>query len=105
MAALLYSRHLLDSIGEMKKVIGKDLLNMLVCPESRQRLRLADAELVERVNHGIESGKIKNKAGTKLERLLDGGLLREDGRLFYPVLDEIPILLVDEAIVLDQFDE
>ena len=86
-------------------MVDKNLLDLLVCPESHQRLRLADSELVERVNQGIESGKIKNKAGAKLERLLDGGLLREDGQLFYPVLDEIPILLVDEAIVLDQFDE
>jgi uncharacterized protein YbaR (Trm112 family) len=28
------------------------------------------------------------------------GLVRDDGRLFYPVIDDIPVMLKDEAIVI-----
>lgn len=86
-------------------MINKDLLEMLVCPESQQSLRLAGADLVKRINRAIERGHVKNVGGTKVERTVDGFLLRDDEKLLYPVLDEIPILLVDEAILLDQLNE
>ena len=38
--------------------------------------------------------------GTKLDRPLDGGLLRADGQVVYQILDRIPILLADEGISL-----
>lgn len=86
-------------------MINKDLLDMLVCPESHQPLRLAEADLVKRINRAIERGHVKNAGGIKVERTVDGCLLRDDEQLLYPVLDEIPILLVDEAILLDQLNE
>ena len=35
-----------------------------------------------------------------LLQVIDGGLLRADNTLFYPILDGIPLLLPDEAISL-----
>jgi uncharacterized protein YbaR (Trm112 family) len=35
---------------------------------------------------------------------LDGGLVRDDGRILYPVRDDIPVMLLDEAIDLDGLD-
>ena len=86
-------------------MISKDLLEMLVCPESHQSLTIAQPELVERINQGIEKGRVKNAGGTKVAKPFDGGLLRADGKVFYPVLDEIPVLLVDEAILLEQLGD
>jgi uncharacterized protein YbaR (Trm112 family) len=89
----------------MATLISKDLLEMLVCPESHQSLTIARAELVERINRGIEKGQVNNAGGTKMVKPFDGGLLRADGKVFYPVLDEIPVLLADEAILLEQLDD
>ena len=58
----------------------------------------ADAALIERLNQAIARGELKNAGGQVVSRPLDGGLLRADGCLLYPMVDEIPILLPDEAI-------
>ncbi len=82
-------------------MIRPELLKMLVCPETRSELSVAPADLIARLNQAIASRQLINKAGEKLERKLDGGLLRADGRVLYPIIDDIPMLLVDEGISLD----
>ncbi len=47
-------------------------------------------------------GKITNRGGKIVENPLDGGLIREDKKFLYPIDDGIPIMLIDEAISLDQ---
>ncbi len=39
-----------------------------------------------------------------MERHLDGGLVRADGKYLYQVVDDLPIMLVDEAVPLDQLN-
>lgn len=79
------------------------LLDILVCPETRQPVRLADAALLDRVNEAIAEGSLENRGGGRVQVPLDGGLLRDDGRLLYPVRDDIPVMLLDEAIDLQDF--
>ncbi|HUY32882.1 MAG TPA: Trm112 family protein [Pirellulales bacterium] len=81
-------------------MISKELLEILVCPQNRTPLGLADTTLVAELNRSIAAGVVRNMAGDKVERPLDGGLVREDGTLLYPIIDGIPVLLVDEAIGL-----
>lgn len=76
------------------------LLDILVCPESQQALRLADPSVMDRLNEAISSGELRNRGGKKVSAPLTAGLIREDGRLFYPIRDDIPIMLLDEAIEL-----
>jgi uncharacterized protein YbaR (Trm112 family) len=83
-------------------MISPDLLELLVCPENRTPLALADAELVTRLNAAIGGRQLKNRGGQTLEMPLDGGLIREDRQVLYPILDRIPVLLMDEGIPLDQ---
>ena len=73
-------------------------IELLVCPQNHTPLHLADAALIERLNQAIARGELKNAGGQVVSRPLDGGLLRADGCLLYPMVDEIPILLPDEAI-------
>ena len=82
-------------------MISKELLEILVCPDDRTPLTLADRVLVAKLNHLVGAGQLKNRAGEVVERPLDGGLLRSDGTAVYPIIDGIPILLIDEAIPLD----
>jgi uncharacterized protein YbaR (Trm112 family) len=86
-------------------LIQRELLEILVCPETRTRLAAADAALVDRINAAIAAGRLVNRAGQNVERPIQGGLVREDGRMLYPVIDDIPSLLVDRAIPLDQVTE
>ncbi len=81
-------------------MITPELLAMLRCPEDHSRLRLADGELLARLNAAAGKGSLKNRAGQKIEKSLDGALVRADGQVAYPIVDEIPILLVDEGIRL-----
>jgi uncharacterized protein YbaR (Trm112 family) len=82
-------------------VIDKELLEILVFPENKTPLRLADDELVAKLNQAIGAGELKNRVGEPVKEAIDGGLVREDGALLYPILDGIPVLLVDEAILLE----
>ncbi len=83
-------------------MVDPELLSILVCPETKEPVRVADEELVGRVNRAIESRKLLTKGGdTVTEPLDEGGLVREDGRVLYPVRHDIPIMLVDEAFLLD----
>ena len=81
-------------------MIDAKLLNLLCCPESRQALQLADAQLVQTLNQKIAAGALKNRAGQSLKEPLDGALIREDQKVIYPIVNKLPILLVEEGILL-----
>ena len=83
-------------------MISQDFVEMLRCPANRTPLSLADDALVQRMNEAIKKGRLKNSGGQTVERSVDGGLVREDRALVYPIINDIPILLVDEGIPLDQ---
>ena len=82
----------------------KELPASLVCPTDHTPLRLADDPLIVRINRAIAAGRVKNQAGRLVEHSVDGGLLRADNTILYPILDGIPLLLPDEAIRLAEIE-
>ena len=48
----------------------------------------------------MEAGTLTNRAGEPVRERLDGGLVRADGKVLYPIREDIPVMLVDEAIPL-----
>jgi uncharacterized protein YbaR (Trm112 family) len=82
-------------------MIDNDFVEILRCPQNRTVLHLADAALLTALNRAIGAGKVKNQAGRAVEDSLEGGLVREDGTLLYPIVDDIPVLLAEEAIPLE----
>ena len=82
--------------------ISKELLEILACPETKQPLTLADASVLTALNNRIRQGDLTNRGGASVTEPIEGGLIREDRRYLYPIRDEIPIMLIDEAIPLPE---
>jgi uncharacterized protein YbaR (Trm112 family) len=78
------------------------LMELLRCPEDRSPLRLADDDLLARLNEAASAGRLRNVAGNTISEPFDGGLVRVDGRVVYPIVEGIPRLLMDEGIPLAQ---
>jgi uncharacterized protein YbaR (Trm112 family) len=83
-------------------MIDTTLLDIICCPETKLDVTLADSALVEQINKGITEGRIVNKAGHAVTEPIDGALVRSDSAVVYPVKQDIPIMLIDEAIELTQ---
>ena len=83
-------------------MVDQSLLEILVCPETKQALRNADAAVLDRLNTSVRKGVIKNRGGQAVAAPVEEGLLRQDGSVLYPVRDGIPIMLIDESIPLSQ---
>ena len=81
-------------------MMDAELLKILCCPETHQGISLADPSLVEKLNQQIAAGKLRNRGGQPLTEKVDGGLMRADGRFVYPIRQDIPVMLIDEAIPL-----
>lgn len=84
--------------------MNDELLAILRCPEDHSLLSQAEAPLVSRLNAAIQEGRLVNRAGQRVERPIEGGLVRAAGDVLYPIVDQIPIMLQDEAIALAQLD-
>jgi len=85
-------------------MVNPELLEILVCPETKQTLTLAGAEILEQVNQAVEEGYLRNQGGERVKDRIEEGLVRADGNVLYPVREDIPVMLLDEAIRLDSLD-
>lgn len=81
-------------------MIDSELLKILCCPETHQSVAPALADKIEKLNQQIAAGNLKNRAGQPIKEKIDGGLLRADGKFLYPIRQDIPVMLIDEAIAL-----
>lgn len=78
--------------------ISHELLEILVCPETKQPVAQAPETVIQTLNAEIEAGRLRNRGGTPLVKPIAEGLLREDGAILYPVDDSIPVMLIEESI-------
>jgi uncharacterized protein len=81
-------------------LIDPGLLQILCCPETHQPLAEADAALVGALNARLAAGTLKNRDGRPVTQQLDGGLVRQDRKVLYPIRHRLPVLLLEEAIPL-----
>jgi uncharacterized protein YbaR (Trm112 family) len=80
--------------------VDPELLEILVCPESKQPVKPADDALLARLNADIDAGTLRNRGGEAVAKHISEALVREDGKVAYPVDDGIPVMLVEESIEL-----
>jgi len=83
-------------------MLNKELLNILVCPETKQDVKIAEDDIIEKLNEMIGRGGLRNRSHEKVTEKIDGGLVREDKKYLYPIRGDIPIMLIEEAIPLDE---
>jgi uncharacterized protein YbaR (Trm112 family) len=81
--------------------INQDLLAILCCPETKQPVHLADESTVTRLNEAIAHGRVKNRGQHAVADPIDGGLIRADNKILYPIRENIPVMLIEEGIPLD----
>lgn len=86
-------------------MIAKELLDILVCPETKQSLKLMELDEVERINKEIKALQLENRGGDKITKEVSGVLVREDGMYGYAIRDGIPIMLIEESFRVTHHSE
>jgi uncharacterized protein YbaR (Trm112 family) len=79
-------------------MIRPELLDLLRCPKTHQKLVPAARGLIDDLNARISKRELQNRAGKVIEQQLEEGLVTEDGAWLYPVRGNLPIMLIDEAV-------
>ena len=62
----------------------------------------ADAALVKKLNEAVARGELMNKGNKPVVEQLEDGLVRADLKILYPIRENIPVMLIEEGIPLDQ---
>lgn len=78
--------------------MDRKLLDLLVCPASRQPLAQLDAAGLEALNAAIAAGHVHRVGGDAQTGALREALVTRDGRTAYRVDDGIPVLLAEEGL-------
>lgn len=85
-------------------VDGK-LLEILCCPVSKSPLTLLGQDKLEKLNSAINAGEVLYVGGEKVGGPLQEALISVDGKVIYPVQDDIPVLLEENGIGTTQFTD
>ncbi len=80
--------------------VNPELLEILVCPETKQPVAQASEDLLAKLNEEIRAERLRNRGGKRVKSEISEGLVREDGKILYPVDDDIPVMLIEESIEL-----
>jgi uncharacterized protein YbaR (Trm112 family) len=78
--------------------IDGKLLEILCCPLSKNPLSRLERSRLEKLNQAIAAGEVVQVDGDAVDQALREALITEDGKVVYPVIDDIPILLSERGI-------
>ena len=82
--------------------MDRKLLDLLVCPASRQPLALLEKAGLDALNDAIAAGTVKRGDATPQSEPVREALVTRDRRTVYRVDDGIPVLLVEEGLATAQ---
>lgn len=78
--------------------MDRKLLDLLVCPTTRQPLALLDQKALATLNEAIQQGGVVRGDGSVQSEPVREALVTPDRALVYRVDDGIPVLLAEEAM-------
>lgn len=78
--------------------MDKRLLDILCCPATKTPVTPLNKSQLAALNAAIEKGQVQTVAKASVTSALQAGLLTLDGKRIYRIEDDIPVMLVDEAI-------
>ena len=84
--------------------MDRKLLDLLVCPTTRQPLALLDSRGLQAVNAAIAAGGVARGDGSAQDEALREALVTRDRKTLYRLDDGIPVLLAEEAIATAQVE-
>lgn len=70
-------------------MINESFVTILRCPKTQNKLEIASKDALEKLNAIRQSKDLD---------LLDSALINTESNIGYPIVNQIPVLLVDEAI-------
>ena len=73
-------------------------LELLRCPRTGSRLRLADPAELDRMNRRLTMRRIENLNFEQVEGCVDGALINEEESFVYPIYERTPYLMSTNAI-------
>lgn len=84
--------------------MDRKLLDILVCPTTRQPLALLESAGLDALNRAIAAGGVTRNDGATQTQALREALVTRDRKLAYRVDDGIPVLLAEDAIATAQVE-
>ena len=84
--------------------MDRKLLDLLVCPVTRQPLLPLDHRGLQALNAAIAAGGVTRGDGAAQAQALREGLITRDRKTVYRIDDGIPVLLAEEAVATAQID-
>ncbi|MEQ1513981.1 MAG: Trm112 family protein [Lysobacteraceae bacterium] len=78
--------------------MDRKLLDLLVCPATRQPLALLDKPGLEALNRAIAAGSVKRIDDAPQTGTIREALITRDRKTLYRIDDGIPVLLIEEGI-------
>jgi uncharacterized protein YbaR (Trm112 family) len=85
--------------------LNEQLLDIVCCPVTHSPLMPMPKDRLEYLALAIERGEIRDRGERTLTEPLAAALVTRDGKLAYPVIDDIPVLLEDRGILMAQLDD
>ena len=85
--------------------MDRKLLDILVCPATRQPLMLLEPAGLDAIKRAIASGGVTRGDGSPQAEPLRAALVTRDRKTVYRVDDGIPVLLAEEAIATAQISD
>jgi uncharacterized protein YbaR (Trm112 family) len=80
----------------------QQLLDILRCPENLTVVRLASRKELDATNERIKKGKLKNWGGKTVTKPLEAMLIRADEKIGYRFEGAVPVMIIEEALVLNE---
>ena len=80
--------------------MNREIIDILVCPATHQSLRMASKSEMAKIQKRYQESGLTRADRQPVEEMPDSLLIREDEKVAYLVIDQIPNLMVNEGILL-----